>query len=341
MGFHRESCPRGHSDVIRANSCRHRSCPECAYLRVERWLQGAERRILPCPHYHIIFTIPHELNPLWLANPRAMANLLFMCARATIFEMLEDPRRLAARPGAFAALHTWGGTLPLHPHVHFIVTDGGSRSDGTWIPGRSSGLLPIRAASMLFRGKFLDGVRRAAARGELIMPAEMTAVAWAALLRKLYAKKWNVFIRERYSNSRHVLSYLARYVRGGPIGNRRLIRATNGTVTFRYRSHRAGRKEEMTLHAEEFIRRLLLHVPPRGFQCVRAYGLYANSNRIVPRLPGEEAPVSRQMDGESSPRPKSIRCCPRCGEPLSIRLYPAHPAGGSFSSRDSPMSRLH
>lgn len=267
-----------------------------------------------------------------------MANLLFKSARATIFEMLEDSRRLGACPGMIASLHTWGRTLSFHPHLHCILTDGGARGDGSWRKGGSSGLLPIRAASVLFRGKLLDAVRRGLERGALIMPAGMDAAAWAKLLRKLYAKKVNVFIQERYSDSRHVLAYLGRYVRGGPIGNRRLVSAEGGQVSFRYRDYRIGQERVMTLCAEEFLRRLLLHVPPRGLQCVRSYGLYANSSRITPRL--ELAPERMEKEDRAS-RPIAIRRCPSCGGPLLLKILPALSGRGFRAIRAPPRERLH
>jgi hypothetical protein len=179
------------------NSCKHRSCPQCAFLQIERWLCKQKARLLGCDHYHVIFTIPHDLNAVWLANVPLMTSLLFAAVRDTLFELLGDPKYLGAQPGIMAALHTWGQTLVLHPHIHCLVTGGGLTPDGRWVAVHNGYLLPGRVVMAVFRGKLLDAIRRAWCRGDLELPAEMRPQQFLNLLNRLGHKKktrWNVRI---------------------------------------------------------------------------------------------------------------------------------------------------
>src|SRR5574341_64951 len=173
LGGHVQACPDGHVSRVWYNSCRHRSCPQCAYLQTERWLALQRARLLACDHYHVIFTLPHELHPLWLANVPVMTTLLFQAVRDTLYALLAAPKYLGARPGIIAALHTWSQTLVLHPHVHCLVTGGGLTPDGHWKAVRNGFLLPVRVVMAVFRGKLLSALRRAFARDELVLPEAM------------------------------------------------------------------------------------------------------------------------------------------------------------------------
>jgi len=170
LGGHVQACPDGHMARIWYNSCRHRACPQCAYLQTERWLALQQARLLACDHYHVIFTLPHDLNPLWLANGPLMTTLLFQAVRETLFDVLADATYLGAQPGMITALHTWSQTLVLHPHVHCLVTGGGLTSDGPWRAVRQGFLLPARVVMAVFRGKMLAAIRQAYARGALVLP---------------------------------------------------------------------------------------------------------------------------------------------------------------------------
>ena len=161
LGGHVQACPEGHFSRVWYNSCRHRSCPQCAYLQIERWLARQQARLLACDHYHVIFTLPHELNALWLANVEGMSRLLFHAARDTLFVLLGDAKYLGAQPGVIAALHTWSQTLVLHPHLHCLVTGGGLRPEGQWVAVRNGFLLPARVVMAVFRGKMVAGLWRA------------------------------------------------------------------------------------------------------------------------------------------------------------------------------------
>jgi Putative transposase/Transposase zinc-binding domain len=281
LGGHVQRCPEGHVARLWYNSCRHRLCPQCRWLQIERWLATQKARLLACEHYHAIFTMPDELRGLWLANVKVMTDLLFTTVRATVCELLGDPKYLGAQPGIIATLHTWSQTLILHPHLHCLVTGGGVTTDGQWRAVRNGFLLPVRVVMAVFRGKLLHAIDTAVRGGQLTLPAGMTMRQWDTLRNKLGRQKWNVHIRERYPHGAGVLTYLARYMRGGPIANTRLEACASGEVTFRYRvpgeaeeSYRAARAL-MTLPIAEFIRRYLQHVPEPGTKVVRSYGLYA------------------------------------------------------------------
>jgi Putative transposase/Transposase zinc-binding domain len=285
LGGHVQGCPDGHFQRVRYNSCRHRLCPQCAWLQVERWLTHQKARLLACEHYHVIFTLPAELRGLWLTNVRMMTQLFFATVRETLDELLGDVHYLGAQPGFIVALHTWSQTLVLHPHLHCLVTGGGLTAEGQWRAVRNGFLLPARVVMAVFRGKLLAAVDAAVRRGTLTLPDGMPLRHWAILRNKLGRQKWNVYIRERYPHSTGVLTYLARYFRGGPIANQRLVSCTPEAVTLRYRlnAEHAGspRHGLLTLAIAEFMRRYLLHVPEPGTKVVRCYGLYAPTKREV------------------------------------------------------------
>lgn len=258
-----------------------------------------------------------------------MADALFQAVRDTLFLLLEDPRHLGARPGVIAALHTWGRSLVLHPHLHCLVTGGGLTPEGTWKPVRNGFLLPLAVVRVIFRGKLLSLIEALIRRGELCLPPGLEPSGALGLLKESTRKKWNVRIQERYEHGRGVVTYLARYLRGGPIKNSRLIRHDRESVTFRYASHQdtpssggAPPQRLMTLPMGEFLNRFCSHIPPSGLQVVRAYGLYCRT--------GQEALAQcrEQLGGisvedlspplalaESSVSGK-VSTCPVCGRSL-------------------------
>ena len=183
LGGHIHACPDGHMSRIWYNSCRHRSCPQCAYLQTERWLALQQARLLACDHFHVIFTLPHDLNPLWRANVPVMTTLLLQAVRDTLRTLLADPKYLGAQPGIIAALHTWSQTLVLHPHLHCLVTGGGLTSAGQWVAVRNGFLLPARVVMAVFRGKMVDAIRQTCARGALALPAPMRPQQFLNLLQ--------------------------------------------------------------------------------------------------------------------------------------------------------------
>lgn len=328
LGGHVTGCPRGHELTVHYNSCRHRACPQCAKIRIDHWLAARAAQLLPCDHYHVVFTIPHELEPLWYDNRRRMTELLFGCVRDTLFDLLGDARYLGAHPGVVATLHTWGRTLTFHPHVHCLVTGGGLAATG-WRGVRNGYLLPVRVVSALFRGKLLAALRVAAARGRLRLPSELSPTRLDNLLRTLGRRRWNVRIQERYAHGRGVLVYLGRYLRGGPISNRRLAAVDDAHVVFRYRDHRDGHPKSMALPLEHFVQRITWHVPEPGHQVVRYFGLYARGKRALCEAartelgsPSPAAPSKASTSVVVSPAPVPERpeaaACGVCGRPLVV-----------------------
>jgi len=283
LGGHVQACPDGHMSRIWYNSCRHRSCPQCAYLQTERWIVQQQTRLLACDHYHAIFTLPHALNPLWLANVPRMTPLLFQAVRDTLGTLLADPKYLGAQPGILMALHTWSQTLVLHPHVHCLVTGGGLTPTGSWVAVRNGFLLPARVVMAVFRGKMVAAIRQTFTRGALALPELMRPQQLLNLLHRLghpTKTKWNVRIMERYRHGAGVVTYLARYMRGGPLKNARLVAYDGARVTFTSRARQeeadAGpaSPQRMTLPVADFLQRWLLHVPVPQTRTVRCYGLY-------------------------------------------------------------------
>jgi hypothetical protein len=333
LGGHVQACPDGHMARIWYNSCRHRACPQCAYLQTERWLACQQGRLLACDHYHVIFTLPHDLNPLWLANVSVMTTLLFQAVHDTLRTLLADPKYLGAQPGLIAALHTWSQTLMLHPHVHCLVTGGGRTSDGSWKAVRNGFLLPARVVMAVFRGKLLAAIRQALARGALVLPEPMRPQQFINLLNRLghpTKTRWNVRIMERYRHGAGVVTYLARYLRGGPIKNARLVAWDGDSVTFTYRARQeeadAGpaSPQRMTLPVADFLQRWLLHVPVPQTRTVRCYGLYQATQTAALALcraalgqPPVVVPVGLDWQtvcaqrGEAHPER-----CPTCGQRL-------------------------
>jgi Putative transposase/Transposase zinc-binding domain len=335
LGGHIQRCPGGHVEEVRYHSCRHRSCPQCSQLARERWLERQKARLLACDHFHVIFTIAQELHQLWWLNSRLLIEILFQSARDTLFELLRDERHLGAVPGVMISLHTWGRTLSLHPHVHCLVSGGGLSPSGQWVCVSNGYLLPVRVVRIIFRGKILAALGKALEQGRLVLPQEMTEQKLKNLLNQLGRKKWNVCIRERYSHGAGVITYLARYVRGGAISNGRLSSADEREVSFRYQDHRDGKVKPMILSSEEFVQRVLWHVPQKGMQVIRHYGLYGRCGQALRdkcraqlgQRP-EEKPVALDLAGYwgKSGHPEKL-CCPVCGQ----RMISAgrFPRGGS------------
>ena len=329
LGGHVQACPDGHMARIWYNSCRHRSCPQCAYLQTERWLALQQARLLTCDHYHVIFTLPHDLNPLWLANVPVMTSLLFQAVRETLCTLLADPQYLGAQPGILAALHTWSQTLVLHPHVHCLVTGGGLTPAGQWVAVRRGFLLPARVVMAVFRGKMVDAIRRTVARGELALPEPMGPQQVLNLLNRLghpRKTKWNVRIMERYRHGAGVVTYLARYLRGGPIKNARLVAFDGARVTFLHRTRQEGTAapQRITLPVADFLQRWLLHVPMPQTRVVRSYGLYHPSHaaalavcRAALGQPPLEVPAALDWQTVCAQRGDAHpERCPTCGQRL-------------------------
>jgi hypothetical protein len=263
------------------HSCRNRHCPKCQTLAKERWLAARQAELLPVPYFHVVFTLPHDLNALAQGNPRVIYRLLFDAAGATLLEFGENPRWLGGRIGVTMVLHTWGQTLSQHLHVHCLVSGGALGLDGRWISPRRGFLFPVKALSTVFRGKFLAGLKHAFASGALTLAGSTTVLAQAgkraALFADLYAQPWVVYAKRPFAGPEQVLGYLGRYTHRIALTNSRLVSFDDHMVRFRYQDYAAGnRRKVMTLDAHEFIRRYLLHVLPKGLMRIRHYGVLGN-----------------------------------------------------------------
>jgi putative transposase/transposase-like zinc-binding protein len=286
LGVHHiEQCDRCPHQKTVYNSCRNRHCPKCHSRARDDWLAARAKDLLPVPYCHVVFTIPREIGPLALQNPRILYGILFRASAEALTELAADPKRMGAKIGFIAVLHTWTQRLEHHPHVHCVVPAGGlSPNHTSWIASRKRFFLPVRPLSKLFRGKFLDYLAQAFREGRLQFHGTLHELAhparfedWIAPLRK---QKWVVYAKPPFGGPEHVLKYLARYTHRVAIANGRLVSLEGGVVRFQWRDSQHGNQiNEMALDAVEFIRRFLLHVLPCGFVKIRHYGFLSNRNR--------------------------------------------------------------
>ena len=286
LGGHLYECDQCGAPQILYNSCRNRHCPKCQSLDKERWLQKRSQELLPVPYFHVVFTLPAELNALIWRNQRLLYDLLFRCASETLLEIAADRQHLWARIGFLAVLHTWSQQLTAHPHLHCIVPGGGLSVDRRrWIGSPSPEFfLPVRVLSALFQGKYLHQVRTLHRQGKLQFPGTIRELesprAFRELLDPLFAKNWVVYCKPPFGGPKKVLEYLSRYTHRVAISNDRLLRLEEDRVAFSYRDRaEEDDRREMELPAEEFIRRFLLHILPDHFVRIRSYGLLAPRNR--------------------------------------------------------------
>jgi DNA-directed RNA polymerase subunit RPC12/RpoP len=285
LGGHRDQCLSCGHQAVSYNSCRNRNCPKCQGNARARWLAARSAELLPVPYFHIVFTLPHELSALILQNKRLLYDLLFRTSAASLLELARDPKRLGADIGFLGVLHTWGQNLQHHPHVHYIVPAGGLALDGSiWIDSSRRFFLPVKALSKIFRDKFCDQLRELFQQDRLQFHNSLQQLASSGgfrhFLRQLGQKDWVVYAKPPFGGAEHVLNYLARYTHRVAISNHRLVAFENHRVSFRWRDYAHGGKNKvMTVPADEFLRRFLIHVLPKGLVRIRHFGLFANRRR--------------------------------------------------------------
>ena len=336
LGGHRLHCAQCETDTIAYNSCRNRHCPKCQTSSAERWLERQREDLLPIPYFHVVFTLPEPLRALAYQNKEIVYDLMFKIVADTLLSIATDPKRLGAKIGITAVLHTWGSSLVHHPHIHCIVTGGGLRGD-RWIGSRSHFFLPVKVLGARFRNRFLQALRAAYVHGELKFFGQQRLVAdpvgFAEHLRPLRQIDWVVYAKRPFAGPETVLTYLSRYTHRVAISNRRLVAFDERGVTFRYKDYRDGQTlwKSMTLAPAEFIRRFLQHVLPRGFHRIRHYGLFANAARhscltrarALLNVPSVENTTERSAQDGGTPGPFT---CRHCGAPLIVLqiLVPQH-----------------
>jgi hypothetical protein len=326
LGGHIDVCPRcGGDKTISYNSCRNRHCPKCQTQARQRWIAARKQELLKTRYFHVVFTLPHELHTLILQNEAELYNLLFRAVADTLLEVAANPEHLGAEIGFFGILHTWGQNLLFHPHIHCVIPAGGLSPDHShWIHPRYPFFLPIKVLSKVFRGKFVDGLKRALRQDRLTFAGSIEQMSepkcFAPFLRTLFRQDWVVYAKPAFGGPEQVLRYLGRYTHRVAISNHRLVSFDGDNVTFRWRDYVRGNKQRlMTVSADEFIRRFLVHVLPKGFVRIRHFGFMANYQRSsslnLCRQRLEMAPVIRSTE---IARAVSSWVCPRCGGTMTI-----------------------
>ncbi|HEV2472669.1 MAG TPA: IS91 family transposase [Chthonomonadales bacterium] len=326
LGGHRDRCVRCGHQAISYNSCRNRHCPKCQTNAREKWLRARQQELLPVNYYHLVFSVPHVLVPLMWQNQKILFALLFEATAATLLEVAADPRHLGAEIGFLGILHTWGQTLQRHPHIHCVVPGGGLSPDHKrWISSPPRFFLPVRVLSRVFRGKFVAGLRRTFDQHQLGFYGECQPLAeeksFAAFMRTLFRQDWVVYAKKPFGGPDHVLQYLARYTHRVAISNHRLLSVDDSSVSFRWKDYAHHSKcRMMTLPHEEFLRRFVQHVLPKGLPRIRYFGWFANRRRQ------QLLPLCRTLLGAMAPDSASITpaCetalpqCPCCGGAMHV-----------------------
>lgn len=307
LGGHVDRCARCGHQAISYNSCRNRHCPKCQAQARQGWLAARERELLDVSYFHVVFTLPHELNALCRANAQTLYDLLFRASAAAMLEVAANPKRLGAQIGFISILHTWGQNLLLHPHVHCLVPAGGFSADQKrWIHPKYAFFLPVNVLGYVFREKFIAGLKRAHRRGKLQLSGSVfelrTRQKFLAFVNSLARQKWVVYSKPAFGGPSQIIRYLGRYTHRVAISNHRLLAFDGQNVTFRWKDYaHGGKQRKMTISADEFLRRFIQHILPRGFVRIRQFGYLTNTRRA------ESLALARELlDANSDP----ARCCP-------------------------------
>jgi len=316
LGGHVQTCDHCQHQRIAYNSCRNRHCPRCQGSACARWMEDRAAELLPVEYFHVVFTLPDTFNTLALANKRVVYGILFDAVAQTLLEVAANPRHLGTRIGFLAILHTWGQNLSLHPHVHCVVPGGGLSPDGStglttggkWVSCRTGFFLPVRILSRVFRGKFIDLLKRARGAGKLL--GVESDCAFDGLIDTSVKQDWVVYAKPPFGGPAQVLKYLSRYTHRIAISNRRLVSIDDQSVTFNYKDYAHGnRPRTLMLNGREFLRRFLLHAVPRGFMRIRHFGLLAN------RVRAKNLATLRRLLPTPTPTTAPVvepACCPVC-----------------------------
>lgn len=338
LGGHIDACDACDYTKISYNSCRNRHCPKCQSLTKERWIEARKDDLLNVEYFHVVFTIPHTLNPIALHNQKVVYDILFKAVSETLLELSADKKYLGAKLGFTSILHTWGQNLMHHPHIHCIVPGGGLNSCNQWVNSRKKFFIPVKVLSSKFRGKFLFYLKLAYEKNKICFYGDQQYLSndrdFNSFLSKLYSKDWVVYCKPPFKDAGHVIDYLGRYTHKVAISNNRIVKIEDGKVTFKWRDYQDSNKQKlMTVSAMEFIRRFLVHILPHGFMKIRHYGLLGNRNKntklklckkltFTPDNPKPKEKLSplqllQKLTG------KDFSICPRCGIGHLGRAAPA------------------
>jgi len=337
LGGHVEQCDRCSFEQIAYNSCRNRHCPKCQTLTKEQWLNDRKAELLPCGYFHLVFTLPHDLNPIILSNKTTTLNILFAAVNQTLQAFAKDPQwRLEGRLGFISVLHTWSQTLIDHFHLHCLIPAGAlSFTKDKWIPANDDYLFKITSLALEFRKRYLKLLLNAYLNDKLIFTQKTAALksrqAFQQLINSVSKKTWIAYVKRPFAGPQQVLEYLGRYTHRVAISNNRIICMDNGRVTFTYKDRQKDNEiKEMTLDADEFIRRFLLHVLPKGFFKIRYFGFLAHTNKkkdiaLIRKLIDADASLPEKLNETVSEMMLrltgiDISCCPKCKEGKMIRI---------------------
>lgn len=324
LGGNISRCDKCKYELISYNSCRNRHCPKCQAMQKERWIDARSAELLPTEYFHVVFTLPHHLNPLAQGKPELIYNLLFQTASETLLQFSLNPKWLGAKPSITMVLHTWGQSLDQHIHVHCIISGGGLTKNKQWNTSKKTFLFPTRALSKVFRGKYLEQLKNLLNKGDVFLHNDITNKEnIQKFISLLYQKDWVVYAKPPFAGPEQVLKYLGRYTHRIAISNQRLVEFKNNIVSFKWRDYADNSQQKiMHLSVNEFTRRYLLHVLPKGFQRVRHYGILANRYKSInlkqARLAlnqHEIKPKTKEKINDLMLRITGIDItkCPRCG----------------------------
>ncbi len=283
LGGHVDECDNCGYERNSYNSCRNRHCPKCQTFLKEKWIDARKAELLPVPYFHVVFTIPEELNMLAYQNQKTVYKVLFDAVAGTLLELSMNPKHLGAEIGFTSILHTWGQNLMYHPHMHSVVPSGGLTPEGKFVTGKKKFFIHVKVLSSKFKGKFLHLLEKAYKEGKLnfygsTLQYEHDQI-FQEFLNKMRKKDWVVYSKENLNGPEAVIEYLGRYTHRIAISNNRILSIEDGNITFKWKDYRDGKQKVMTINAEEFIRRFLMHVLPSGFMKIRHHGILSNRNK--------------------------------------------------------------
>jgi len=340
LGGHVEQCDQCGFERISYNSCRDRHCPKCQTLAKEQWLNDRKSELLPCGYFHLFFTLPHDLNPIILCNKKVTLQILFTAVSETLQAFAKDPEwRLEGQLGFISVLHTWSQTLMDHFHLHCLIPAGAlSLAKDRWVPARDSFLFRIDSLAKEFRKRYLYTLKTAYLKGELIFPGNTAEFGekqtFEQLIQSLSKIKWIAYAKPPFAGPEQVLEYLGRYTHRVAISNNRIVSIDNGKITFTYRDRKQNETRKMTIDADKFIRRFLLHILPKGFMKIRYFGFLAHKNKK------KAIPILRKLINPEAELPEKVKetiqemmlrltgtditCCPKCkkGKMTLIKKLP-------------------